>query len=546
MLAAIPTPLLMPLLVDELLLQRPGWWTTTLSHLGITSVGGIVMATLLTVLLLRITYTFLQVEQSRLLHRVSKGVTASLRKEVLSHLERVALHEYENLGSGGVASRLIHDVETIDSFLSNSVAKFFISLLMLLGITAVLLLIHWQLALFILLLNPFVVLFSTKLARKVARLKREEQRAVEQFQEALVETLQLFEEIRAVNRESLFFQNLRELVDRLKERSIEFSYRHEAGIKMSFLLFVGGFELFRAAGIVAVAYSDLSIGLMMAIFAYLWFMMTPIQDLITIQYAYRNASVALDRINGLLALEPEPTYPHRVDPFENPPIAIDLRNLSFRYGEKVVLEGITLTVEPLSRTAIVGASGSGKSTLCKLLVGFYPPQEGEIRYNGYPIQEIGLPRVRDRVALLLQYPRLFPTTLRFNLTLGEEIEEERIWRALEMAQIAQRVRELPQGLESKVGREGISLSGGERQRIALARVILREPQVIIFDEATSAIDIETERRIFSEMEEFLQERTTIWVAHRPSTIEKADTIYFLKEGRVAGSLSFDEYKGKFR
>jgi ATP-binding cassette subfamily C protein len=501
--------------------------------------------TLLVVLALRGLYTALQVWQSKIFQTISKEICAKIRTEVLEHLKRVNLSEYEMVGGGSIASRLISDVNTVDTFLSTSVAKFLISVLMLVGVSVVLLLIHWQLALFILFLNPFVVLFSTKFARKVARLKKEENRAIEAFQQALVETLELFEQIRAANKEEFFFKRLAKRVEELKNRSIAFSYKSEAGMRLSFLLFVSGFELFRAAGILAVAYSDLSIGLMMAIFAYLWFMMTPIQDLINIQYAKRSAEAALQRINELFELSLEPRYEHRANPFTAPLVGIKMKNIRFRYQEDEVLRGVDLSVLPGSRTAIVGASGSGKSTLCKLMVGFYPLQEGELLYNEARIEHIGLDVVRKNVSLVLQFPQLFNDTVRFNLTLGEPIEEEKIWRALEMAQIAETVRNLPQGLDTKVGRNGVRLSGGERQRIAIARMILQDPKVVILDEATSAVDVETERAIFEAMEEFLSRRTTILVAHRASTIEKADYIYFLKDGKVQKSMSFEEYKEKF-
>ncbi|MRI83482.1 MAG: ABC transporter ATP-binding protein [Nitratiruptor sp.] len=546
-LAAIPIPLLMPLLVDELILGQQGYWSQWLGLLGIHGAGAIILATLVAVLGLRGSYTALQILQAKLFQTISKGVAAWIRERLLDHLQRASLKEYELLGTGAIASRFISDVESLDTFLSGSVSKLLISILMLLGVASVLVAIHWQLALFILLLNPIVILFSTKLAQKVAKLKREQNRAIEMFQEALVETLDLLDQIRGANKEPLFFGRLKERVEELRERSIAFGYRSEAGIRLSFLLFVSGFELFRAAGIAAVLYSDLSVGLMMAIFAYLWFMMTPIQDLINIQYAYKSAAVALERINALFALRQEPHYPHRFNPFqERRPVGITVQSLSFAYDEDLpILHDLSLQIDPGSRTAIVGASGSGKSTLCKLLVGFYPIEKGEIRYNQIPIHQIGLDLVRAHVAYVPQFPRLFNATIRFNLTLADPIDPQRIWEALEMVHLAQWVRQLPAGLDTPVGRGGVRLSGGQRQRIALARMILRSPKVVILDEATSGIDVEMERQIFKAMEPFLKERTTILVAHRASTIQQADVIYVLKEGRIGERIDFHRYKAEF-
>jgi ATP-binding cassette subfamily C protein len=544
-LAAVPTPLLMPLLVDEVLLGKGGWWIERLKEFNIQTPFGFILTTLIVTLFLRFLYTFLNILQTRIFQTISKNVTAKIRVDVLNHLKEINLKEYESLGSGKVVSRLITDIATIDSFISSSISKLLVSILMLSAISVVLLFIHWKLALFILLLNPIVVLFSSKVAKKVARLKKEENRAIEIFSESLVETLELFDEIKANNKEGYFFKKLIKFVKDIKKHSIEFSWKSDAGIRISFLIFVSGFEIFRAAGILAVAYSDLSIGLMMAIFAYLWFMMTPIQDIINIGYAKKSADVALKRINELFYLKKEPKFPHLYNPFKDLLVGVEVKNIRFSYENFEVLKGVSLNIKAGKISAIVGASGSGKTTLCRLIVGYYPPQEGEILFNKKDIKYIGLDIVRDNVAMVLQNSKLFNETLLFNLTLGKKIDKKRILEAIKMAQLEEVVKKLPNGLESVVGKEGVKLSGGERQRVAIARMILKEPKVVILDESTSAIDVETEERLFKALEEFLSKRTTILIAHRASTIKNADFIFFLKDGKIQRSLSFEEYKEKF-
>ncbi len=546
---SIPTPLLMPLLVDEVLLHKPGRLIETIQALfGNGTPFFYTMVVLAITLFLRGTYVLFQVLQAKTFQQISKDITYEIRKKVLSHLQGVSMEEYESLGSGKVASRLVTDIDTIDNFLSASISKLLVSVLTLVGVCVVLLLIHWQLALFIIFLNPLVVLFSAKMARGVARLKKEQNRLTEVFQNALVETLEVFEQIRAANKEEYFLAKLLHLAKELKERSIDYAYKSDAAARVSFLIFVAGFEVFRAAGIVTVAYSDLSIGLMMAIFGYLWFMMTPIQEIINIQYAKRSADVALQRINELLRLHPEPRFPHEANPFEeDKPIEIIVDHLTFAYPAKEpVLKDLSLTIPAGKISAIVGASGSGKTTLARLLVGFYAPQEGDILYNKISYRRIGLDVIRQNVALVLQTPVLFNDTILFNVTLGREYPKERIIEALKMAQIYDLVRHLPDGLQTIVGRSGVRLSGGERQRIAIARMILQDPKVVILDESTSALDMETERLLFCALEKFLSKRTTILIAHRPSTIEKADILFFLKEGKLQGEMSFEEYKEKSR
>lgn len=541
---SVPTPLLMPVLVDEVLLKKPGFVVHTIdAYFGKGSAFYYTSIVLMAVIFLRFAFVALNILQNKIFETISKEITYKIRKDVLEHLENVSMAEYEMLGSGSVASRLVTDINTIDSFLTVSISRLLISILSLAGISIVLLFIHWKLALFILFLNPLVVLFATKLARYVAKLKREENRAIEIFQKSLIETLEVFEQIRAANKESYFFKRVIENAKNVKERAIDFSFKSDAANRLSFLVFVTGFEVFRAAGILTVAYSNLSIGLMLAIFGYLWFMMTPIQEILNIQYAYKNATTALKRVNELLSLQKEPNYPHIKNPFkENKPVKIELKDLYFGYEEKEILKDLNMVIPAAKKTAIVGASGSGKTTLSRILVGFYPIKKGDVLYNDISIKEIGLDVVREHVSLVLQTPYLFNDTIRFNITLGREVSEEKLKKAIKMAQLDDTIKELKDGLDTVVGKGGIKLSGGQRQRVAIARMIVQEPKVVILDESTSAIDIETERKLFEEIEDFLEQRTTIIIAHRLSTIKQADFVYMLDNGKIVKSGEFEKIK----
>lgn len=542
--ASVLIPLLMPLLVDEVLLDKPGWIVNSInSLLGEGSAFYYTMIVLAIVIFLRFLYAFLNILQNRIFETISKNITFKIRKDLLLHLEKVSMAEYELSGSGLVASRLVTDIETVDKFLSISISRLIISVLSLIGISIVLLFIHWQLALFILFLNPMVVIFATKLSRYVAKLKKEENRAIEVFQKALVETLELFEQIRAVNKEGYFFEKIIQKAKDVKGRSISFSWKSDAASRISFLVFVSGFEIFRAAGILTVAYSNLSIGLMLAIFGYLWFMMTPIQEILNIQYSYKNASVALDRINELFSLKKEPNYPHIKNPFRQKSVEIRLEKVSFGYEKnKKILKDISMIIPAAKKIAIVGASGSGKTTLSRILVGFYPIDSGDIYYNSISIKKIGLDVVRENVSLVLQTPMLFNDTLRFNITLGKRVDESKLLNAIKIAQLEEVIKYLPNGLDTYVGKGGIRLSGGERQRVAIARMIIQDPKVVILDESTSALDMDTESRVFDLLNGFLKDKTTIIIAHRVSTIKQADFIYVLDNGKIVKSGEFNNFK----
>ncbi len=531
-----PAPLLIPLLVDEVLLKKPGVVTHTIDAVfGKSEPYFYVLIVLFLTVFLRSMFFILNVFQTKIFKIISKDITYNLRKEVLKHIQKTALSEFETFGSANISSRLIVDIDTIDKFLGVSVSKLIVSVLTVIGVAVVLLLIHWKLALFILFLNPFVIFLTTKIARKVGKLKREENFSFEMFTKALNETLDLFRQIKAANKEKDFIERIILKAKEIKNASIEFEYKSDAASKFSFLIFLTGFEIFRAAGILMVAYSDLTIGLMMAIFGYLWVMMNPIQEILNIQYAYHSATAALDRINDILRLKKEPIYPHLKNPFENTKTnSIKLKDIYFAYENRdYVLKGVSLDIKKGSKVAIVGASGSGKTTLAQIMVGFYPANSGDIFYDEINVKEIGLDIVREHVYLVLQNPQLLNATIRENLTFGKKVSEDEINNALKIAQLYDFIKTLKNGIDTHIGKDGIKLSGGQRQRLSIARMIIAKPNIVILDESTSALDVYTEESLFEALlSEFLKERTTIIIAHRLNTIRQADYIYVLDKGKI--------------
>jgi ATP-binding cassette subfamily C protein len=307
--------------------------------------------------------------------------------------------------------------------------------------------------------------------------------------------------------------------------------------RVAFFVFLTGFDAFRAGAMLMVVFSDLSIGEMLAVFGYLWFMMSPVQEIINIQYAWYAANAALARINGLLGLKCVEEGESRVNPFSGrDSVAITLRDASFAYGEgDTILDRVDLEVAPGEKVALVGASGGGKSTLVQALLGLYPLKSGEIRYGGAEVGEIGWPLIREHVGVVLQHPVLFNASVRENLTLGRAKDDAELWQALEIAQLKDFVAGFREGLDALVGKNGVRLSGGQRQRLAIARMVLARPGVVILDEATSALDSDTERRLHEALADFLRNRTTLIIAHRLSAVRQADRILVFENGRIVES-----------
>lgn len=544
-LISVPIPLLIPLLVDEVLLDKPGWLVAWMNGLfPVEWHGAVLYISFISVLtvLMRLIALAAGVWQNREFTLISKELTYSIRRRLLGHIQTVEMTEYETLGSGTVSSRLVVDVETIDNFLGISIGKAIVAVLTLIGVTVILLWLHWQLALFILLLNPLVILLTTKLGSYVKDLKKQENSAFELFQQALTETLDTIQQIRASNRASSFFGRVTEHAQQVKQHAGQFAWRSDAANRLSFTVFIAGFDLFRAVSMLMVVFSDLSIGEMFAVFSYLWFMMGPVQEVLAIQYGWYGAKAALQRINTLLEMQPEPAYPHTHNPFAGKTtVSVRAEHITFAYGDKPpVLRDVNLTIQAGQKIALVGASGGGKSTFVQVLLGLYQPQQGQLYFDGVPVTEIGLDVVREHVATVLQQPALFNDTVRANLTLGRQASDDQLWEALRIAQLDDAIREQAQGLDTIVGRQGIRLSGGQRQRLAIARMILSNPSVVILDEATSALDTATEQKLHAAMSEFLEGRTTLIVAHRLSAVRQADHIFVFEDGGISEQGSHQE------
>ncbi|WP_328803686.1 ABC transporter ATP-binding protein [Aquipseudomonas ullengensis] len=536
-LCSVPIPLLLPLLVDEVLLKQgdaalkvmdrflPQQWEGAAGYIGLM---------LGLTLLLRVGALISNVLQARLFARLSKDVIYRLRIRLIERLKRIALAEYENLGGGTVSAHLVTDLDTLDKFIGETLSKVLVALLTLTGTAAILIWMHWQLALLILLFNPLVIYATVQLGKRVKGLKKLENDSTSRFTQALTETLEAIQEVRAGNRQGYFLGRLGLKAREVRDYAVASQWKSDAASRSSGLLFQFGIDVFRAAAMITVLFSDLSIGQMLAVFSYLWFMIGPVEQLLNMQYAYYAAGGALQRINELLARADEPQYPGRIDPFKGrETVGVEVRGLTFAYGEEPVLDDLNLTIAPGEKVALVGASGGGKSTLVQLLLGLYSAQAGSIRYGGASLEEVGLETVRENVAVVLQHPALFNDTVRANLCMGRERDEAACWKALEIAQLAATIRALPQGLDSVVGRSGVRLSGGQRQRLAVARMVLADPRVVILDEATSALDAATEYALHQALGTFLKGRTTLIVAHRLSAVKQADRVLVFDGGRIA-------------
>jgi len=538
---SIPIPLMLPIMVDEVLLNKPAFMVTNIdTFFGSGDAFYYIAIAAAVVISLRIAHFLLNVIITKIFTYIAKYVTFEIRKRLLSHLQKVCMNEYETLGSGAISSNLVTDVNTLDSFIITSASKFISSVLTLLAISIVIILIHPVLGIMMIVIQPLIVFLSKRIANHTGSLKKDENQAIEEFQNNLGETLELFGQIKASNKEQYFFEDSISKAQSIQKTSNEYSYKSVAYERFSFTIFLVAFEILRATGLLMVAYSDLSVGMMFAMFGYIWFMMTPVQNILSMQYTYASAKSALKRINKILELEIEKEGHLTLDKTKE--LDITLENVSFSYNsDKIILDKINLEIKSKQHIALIGASGSGKTTLAQVVAVFYEKDMGIIKYNNELLEDIDKSSLRNNIFLVLQMPILFNNTLRFNITMGNEnISDEEIYKALEISQFKDTVIGMKDGLDTIVGRHGIRLSGGQRQRISIARMIIADPKVVIFDESTSALDVHTETKLFTALEPILKDKTLITIAHRLSTVKNADMIYVLDGGKIVEQGSHDE------
>jgi ATP-binding cassette subfamily C protein len=546
-LVSVPIPLMLPKLVDEVLLHKPSSFIHTIdSFFGSGSAFYYVALVTIAVVFLRLLYFALGVVVTKLFTKIAKYVTFMIRKRLIEHLKITSMNEYETIGSGAITANLITDVNTLDNFLITSVSKFIASVLTLLAVGLVMLSIDPILGMLILFIQPLIMLVSKKMSKSVGSLKKNENEAIEKFQESLAESLELYGQIKASNKEEYFFSKAVALADKIQTTSNEYGYKSVAYERFSYTIFLIVFELLRASGLLLVAYSDLSIGMMFAMFGYIWFIMTPVQDILSMQYSYASATGAIKRLNKILELKTEKSS---LKALENREINIELSSVAFAYNsEKTVLEDISFTIPSGSKIALIGASGSGKTTLAQILSGFYEKDFGTLKYNGIEIEELSKSQLRKKIFLVLQMPILFNATLRFNITMGDVVDDEKLLSTLHTAQLGEMVASMPNGLDTIVGHHGIRLSGGQRQRLSIARMIIADPSVVIFDESTSALDVHTEAKLYESLLPLLKDKTVITIAHRLSTVKNADKIYVLDAGKIVQSgthLELEKEEGHY-
>jgi ATP-binding cassette subfamily B protein/subfamily B ATP-binding cassette protein MsbA len=478
----------------------------------------------------------LQFVRSYMAHIAGWGVVADLRKQVYNHLQRLSLRFYEDKQTGQMMSRVVNDTDLFEQLIAHAVPDVIVNILTFFGVAAVLFTLNWKLTLFSMLPIPLVVLSLRVYAKKVRPAFVFRQRELGELNAVLNDHISGIREIKAFTQEEESLQKVGWRVDRYRQ-----SLLRALRLMATFHPFV---EFTASLGTLVIIYfggrlvlqQELPVADLVAFFLYLDMFYQPVRNLSDAWEAIQNSLAAADRVSDLLAEAPEPVSLEPTTQLPEPVEGqITFENVAFEYIEgESVLEHINLKIPAHSVAALVGPTGVGKSTLVSLIPRFYDVTSGRILLDGIDIRAISLDTLRRHISIVLQDVFLFHGTVRENILFGNpDACEEEMFAAAKAANAHQFIQDLPDGYETMIGERGIKLSGGQKQRLSIARALLKNAPILILDEATSAVDTETELLIQQALERLMVGRTTILIAHRLSTIRNADQIVVLEGRHIA-------------
>jgi len=469
-----------------------------------------------------------------LLGWVGERVVADLRKRVYRHLHRQSLRFFSNNRTGDLTSRLTNDVGSVRSAVTDALSNLLTQSLSLLGSVALMVVLNWRLSLIIFLVVPAVTVFAVYFGRKIRSLAR-------RIQDRLADTTAVAEEALAAIRVVKSFARSDYEVNRYSDAVEDLfgTARYRVLVTALFrstvglLFFAALVGIFWYGGIEVLA-GRLTEGDLVAFIFYAFNIARSVGGLSQLYSTFNSAAGATERLFDLLDTTPD--LQDAPEAIALPPVEGHVRfdDVTFAYDDgRPVLRNIDLDVRPGETVALVGPSGAGKSTLVSLIPRFYDPQQGRVTVDGYDLRSVTHRSLRGQIAAVSQEVHLFNAPIRENIRYGRlEASDEAIEDAARAANAHDFIMELPDGYDAEVGERGVKLSGGQRQRVAIARALLRDARLLLLDEATSSLDSASEALVQEALERLVEGRTTFIIAHRLSTVQTADRLFVLNEGRI--------------
>lgn len=477
-----------------------------------------------------------------LLSFVGQKIVARLRERMWVKLIRLPVSYFDQQSSGETVSRVVNDTSVVRALISDHFPQFITGIISIIGAVVILLVMDWKMTLMMLISVPITMAIMMPLGRKMAKISRglQDETAVftGEIQQTLSEIRLMKSSTAELNEETKGLTGIDKLLGfGLKEARITALIA-----PLMYLVIMIVIVMIIGYGGMRVANGSMSTGSLVAFLLYLFQIIFPITSFAMFFTQLQKAKGATERIIDILELKLEEGQNGLEIDITNKPIYV--RNVSFAYSEdEPVIENVSFEAQPGEMIAFAGPSGGGKTTMFALIERFYEPTSGEIRIGDIPITDLSLATWRSQIGYVSQESAMMAGTIRENLCYGldmEHISDDRLWEVSKMAYADEFIQSFSEGLNTEVGERGVKLSGGQRQRIAIARAFLRNPKILMMDEATASLDSQSEGVVQQALTRLMEGRTTFVIAHRLSTIVDADKIVFIEKGRVTGTGTHQE------
>ena len=469
-------------------------------------------------------------------HTLSASMENDLRQELFAHLEHMPHSFYDTHRVGELMSNLTNDLCELAELYHHGPEDYTVGAVQFVGASVVLFVLDWRLALLMYAFLPLMAFLTLRLNRKVRRASDENQRNIAQINAYAEDALSGIRVSQAFNRQAeeqrRFAMAGSRFVRSRKDIYLAESIEYQSLNLLTRMMYV----VVILAGLLGIRSGSVQVADLVAFLLYISSLTEPVKKLAWMTTQFQRGLAGFERVAAVLEMKPGIADKPGAKALAGVRGDIEMRNVVFRYGENQerVLDGVDLNVKAGECLAIVGASGVGKTTICALIPRFYEPEQGSVRIDGMDVRDVSLHSLRDAISLVPQDTYLFAGTVMENIRYGRpDATDEMIREAARNASAEEFIEALPDGYNTDIGPRGVRLSGGQRQRLAIARAFLKDAPVLILDEASSALDSESERYIHEAIARLRKGRTIVLIAHRLSTVQQADRICVLKDGRIA-------------
>ena len=498
---------------------------------GLSKIDGKMLAVLILAFIIQLGFGTIG---GYILRFVGESSVKTLREKLWAHLLKLPVDYFDDHKSGESSSRLVNDTSVIKDLITSQFPNFITGAIQLVGSMIILFFMDWKMAALMFSIVPIIVLILLPIGRIMSRLGRKLQAATADFNADASEKLSEVRLIKSSNGEQFEKQTGGNLIDKIFKVGIKDAKVEAVLQPIMTTVMLGIFVGILGYGAVRIQQGTLTSGSLVAFLLYLFNIITPVASFATFFSQVQKAMGSTERIQEILNTEPENTQGKVLDVEGQ---TINAQHLDFSYDpEHPILQDVSFEAKPNTVIAFAGPSGGGKSTIFSLLERFYQPDSGEIFIGKDNIKQIDLNNWRSQIGYVSQDSAVFAGSIRDNLQYGldEKLSDEQLWHGLELAYAKEFVSNFPEQLDTQIGERGVKLSGGQKQRIAIARAFLRNPKILMLDEATASLDSESEEKVQRALDQLMVGRTTLVIAHRLSTIVDADQIYFIEHGQITG------------